>query len=77
MLRLIVLKRFYGTIIFGFSSSKIDATANKWSSYGRGRHAIPGLYYVVVAFIGLFSTIMVVPLPSNGKKLTVLIDYDY
>ena len=54
------------------SSSKISARfANKWSSYGRGRHAIPGLYYVMVAFIGLFSTIIIVPWPSNSKKLTV------
>ena len=56
----------------GPSGSKISASsANKWSSNGRGRHAITGLYYVIVPSIGLFSAIIIILWPSNGKKLAV------
>ena len=38
---------------------------------GRGRHAITGLYYVMVPSNGLFSAIIIILWPSNGKKLAV------
>ena len=58
--RLVALKRFYGTIIGGRGSKFSARSANKWSSNGRGRHAITGLYYVMVPSNGLFSAIIII-----------------
>ena len=37
----------------------------------RGSHAISGLYYVVAASTGLFTTTTIILWPSNGKRETI------
>ena len=51
-------------VVDGPSSSKTSAGfVNKWGCNGREELAIPGLYYVMAASIGLLTTIIIMPWP--------------
>ena len=60
--RLVELKRLYGTIIDGRGPQWFEdysaRPTNKWSCKGRQGHAIPALYYPIVASTCLFTTVI-------------------